>query len=244
MLGYSASWTNQTSVTVTHGLNTTALLIQVYDAAGNQVTPQDIAITDANNVTLTFSPAFSGTVSILPVAAQSPSGPVPGPGPLTFQSLELKLRNLAARSPTLQADLTWPNTVGAPTFLWFDRQLAQGDLGQRSDGKCAVYVHRVSSGPRVSNMGQPNTPLSQPRIQVDIVSYNAEQARRTGNDFVGFMNSISLAWDGYYQSPATGPSQNPCFLLNERESIMPQLNPPPFVWTQDWRVWNREDFPQ
>lgn len=163
---------------------------------------------------------------------------------MSFQSAELKLRNLATQNAQLIADLTWPNTAGAPTFLWFDRQLVQGDLGQRSDGKCAVYVHRVSSAQRVSNMGSPNTPLSQPRIQIDIVSYNAEQARGVGNDFVAFMNSISLCSDGYYQSPVTGPSQNPCFLLNERESIMPALNPPPFVWTQDWRVYNREDFPQ
>ena len=160
-----------------------------------------------------------------------------------FQSAELKLRTIAESNAQLIADLTWPNTAGAPTFMWFDRQLVQGDLGKPSDGRCVVYVHRVSSGQRVPNQGTPNTPLSQPRIQIDIVAYRAEQARKAGNDFVAFMNSISLAWNGYYQSPATGPSQNPCFLLNERESIMPQLNPPPFVWTQDWRLYNREDFP-
>jgi hypothetical protein len=162
---------------------------------------------------------------------------------MSFQSAELKLRNLALLNAQIVADLTWPDTAGNPLFMWFDRQLAQGDLGKRSDGKCAVYVHRVSSGPRISNMGTPNTPLSQLRIQIDIVSYNAEQARRVGHDFVTFMNSISLAWNGYYQSPVTGPSQNPCFLLNERESIMPQLKDPPFVFTQDWRFFNREDFP-
>jgi hypothetical protein len=163
---------------------------------------------------------------------------------MSFQSAELKLRNLALSNAALIADLTWPVPPNnTPTFLWFDRRLVQGDIGQRSDGRCAVYVHRVSTGPRVGNQGSPNTPLSQPRIQIDIVSYTAEQARSVANDFVAFMNSISLAWDGYYKSPATGPSQNPCFLLNERESIFPELNPPPYVWTQDWRFWNREDFP-
>ena len=163
---------------------------------------------------------------------------------MSFQSAELKLRNLAQANAQIYQDLTWPNTAGALTFLWFDRQLVQGDLGKPSDGKCCVYVHRVSSAPRVSNQGSPNTALSQPRIQIDIVSYNAEQARKVGSDFVAFLNSISLAWNGYYQSPVTGATQNPCFLLNERESIMPQLNPPPFVWSQDWRFFNREDFPQ
>lgn len=168
---------------------------------------------------------------------------------MSFQSAELKLRNLALNggpgvvNAALVADLTWPNTVNVATFLWFDRQLVQGDLGKPSDGRCAVYVHRVSSAPRISNQGQLNTPLSQPRIQFDIASFNAEQARGCANDFIAFFNSISLAWDGYYQSPVTGPSQNPCRVLNEREGIMPALNPPPFVWTMDVRFFNREDFP-
>lgn len=160
-----------------------------------------------------------------------------------FKSCELKLRNLAAANATLQSDLTWPNTAGNPLFMWMDTQLVQGDIGKRSDGKCVVYVHRVSEARQAANMGQPNTPLTAIRIQIDIASYDAEQARSVANDMVAFMNSISLCSDGYYQSPVTGPSQNPNFLLNTRQGIMPQLNPPPFTITQDWRVWNREDFP-
>ena len=162
---------------------------------------------------------------------------------MIFQSAELKLRNLAAQNAQLVADLTWPNTKGDPLFQWFDRQVVQGDLGKPSDGRYCVTVQRISSGPRVSNMGSPNTPLSQPRFQINIVGYNSETIRSIANDIVLFMNSISLAWDGYYQSPVTGPSQNPCFLLNERAGMLPQLQPPAYVWTQDWRVYNREDFP-
>lgn len=166
-----------------------------------------------------------------------------------FQSAELKLRNLAMNggpgivNAALVADLTWNNTAGVPTFMWMDRQLVQGDLGKPSDGRAAVYVHRVSSAPRISNQGQLNTALSQPRLQFDIVAYNAEQARSCANDFIAFFNSISLAWNGYYQSPVTGPSQAPCRVLNEREGILPQLNPPPYVWTMDVRFFCREDFP-
>ena len=162
---------------------------------------------------------------------------------LLFQSAELKLRNLAAQNAALIADLTWPNTKGDPIFMWMDRQVVQGDLGKPSDKRYCVTVQRVSSLPRVRNQGTPNTALSQPRLQINIVGYNAETLRSIGNDIVAFMNSISLAWDGYYQSPVTGPSQNPCFLLNERGGMLPQLQPPAYVWTQDWRVYNREDFP-
>lgn len=162
---------------------------------------------------------------------------------MAFQSAELKLRNLAAQNTKLISDLTWTNTAGNPLFMWMDRQLVQGDIGKPSDGKTCVYAHRVSSGPRVSNQGSLNTPLSRPRIQFDVVSYNAEQARGVANDLCAFFNSISLCSDGYYQSPVTGPTQNPCQILNEREGLMPGLNPPPFVWTMDVRFFNREDFP-
>jgi hypothetical protein len=162
---------------------------------------------------------------------------------MSFQSAELKLRNLAQANAALIADLTWPNTAGNPLFMWMDTQLVQGDIGKRSDGKCVVYAHRISEARQAANMGQPNTPLTAIRMQVDIASYDAEQARSVANDMVAFMNSISLCSDGYYKSPATGPSQNPNFLLNTRQGLMPQLSPPPFVVTQDWRIWSREDFP-
>ena len=160
-----------------------------------------------------------------------------------YQSAELKLRDLAAQYPALIADLTWPNTKGDQTFQWFDRQVVQGDLGKPSDGRYCVTVQRVSSPPRVSNQGSPNTPLSQPRFQFNIVGYNSEKLRSIANDVVAFMNSISLCNDGYYLSPVTGATQNPNYLLNERSGMLAQLQPPAYVHTQDWRCYNREDFP-
>jgi hypothetical protein len=62
---YNASWSAQTSVTVSHNLGTTAVIVQVYDASGNQEIPQNIAITDANTVTLTFGASFTGSVSVM-----------------------------------------------------------------------------------------------------------------------------------------------------------------------------------
>jgi hypothetical protein len=162
---------------------------------------------------------------------------------MSTQSAELKLRNLAAQNTQLIADLTWPNTAGNPTFQWFDRQVVQGDLGKPSDGRACVTVRRVGSVRPANNQGGVGN-LSQPRLQIDIYSYNAEQSRRIAQDMVAFMNSISLCSAGNYTSPATAPTQAPNFLVNERAGILPQIGPlPVYVETQDWRVMNFENQP-
>ena len=61
----NVSWTSQTSVTITHDLGTTAVVIQVYDASGHQVIPQNATATDANTVTLTFGASFTGSASVM-----------------------------------------------------------------------------------------------------------------------------------------------------------------------------------
>ena len=62
---FVASWTAQTSVTITHTLNTEAVIVQVYDASGNQVTPQNIQVTGVTTVVLTFSASFTGSCVIM-----------------------------------------------------------------------------------------------------------------------------------------------------------------------------------
>ena len=64
-LKYATSWVSQTSVTVTHNLGTTAVIVQVYDSNDNQVAAQNVAITSANVVTLTFGAGFSGSVVVV-----------------------------------------------------------------------------------------------------------------------------------------------------------------------------------
>lgn len=62
---YSTSWTSQTSVTVTHNLGTSNVLVQVRDSSNNLVQPQSVTITSANVVTLAFGANFSGSVLVL-----------------------------------------------------------------------------------------------------------------------------------------------------------------------------------
>lgn len=62
---YSTSWTSQTSVTVTHGLGTTAVIVQVFDSSGLQVIPESVTVTSTTVVTLTFGASFTGSVVVL-----------------------------------------------------------------------------------------------------------------------------------------------------------------------------------
>lgn len=63
---FSDSWSGVASKTVTHGLGTTAVLVQVFDSAsGLKVDPQSVVITDANTVDLTFGANFDGRAVII-----------------------------------------------------------------------------------------------------------------------------------------------------------------------------------
>jgi hypothetical protein len=69
---YMTSWTNQTSVTVTHNLGTTAVEVAVYSAAGLLVNAEKTQVKTINTVLLTFGSDFTGYVvvwaSVLQVA--------------------------------------------------------------------------------------------------------------------------------------------------------------------------------
>jgi hypothetical protein len=62
---YTMAWTNQTVVTVHHGLGTLAVCIEVMDTAGLVVAPEEIIATDANTCLLTFGAPFSGSVMVV-----------------------------------------------------------------------------------------------------------------------------------------------------------------------------------
>ena len=74
---YNTTFSNQTSITITHGLGTEQIIIQVFDASLNVVDPQDINIVDANNVLLTFGSSFSGSVTIVGAAPSTASARLP-----------------------------------------------------------------------------------------------------------------------------------------------------------------------
>jgi len=150
---------------------------------------------------------------------------------MSFQSAELKIRDLASANTTLQADL------GTAPFRWFDRQIAQG---QANNGPC-VSVQRISTV-RAYNQGG-LMPLSAIRLQINIVSYSAETARQVAADVAAFMATFDLTNPGAYASPVYASNHTPNFLVNERAGMFYQLQPPAYVETQDWRIYNVENLP-
>jgi hypothetical protein len=64
---FNQSFTDSTSETVTHNLNTQNVIVQVYnnDASPMQILPDQIAITDANTVTVTFNTEQSGHIVVI-----------------------------------------------------------------------------------------------------------------------------------------------------------------------------------
>jgi hypothetical protein len=59
---YSQGFTTQTSVTLTHNLNTTVIIVQCYDGSTPRVNIEwdTLTLTDANNATVTFTNAQTG----------------------------------------------------------------------------------------------------------------------------------------------------------------------------------------
>jgi hypothetical protein len=164
---------------------------------------------------------------------------------VSVPSCEMKLRLLASANAPLVAALTFATPAGPNAFLWFDRQLQQGDIGKQSDNRTAVAVKRVSTAPRAQNGNQGGAVqnIAQVRIQIDITDYNAERARQVAQLVTNFMQSISLLSAGEFSSPVTQPSQNPNFLLNERSGMLFNLQPPAYTHIQDWRIWNNQAVP-
>ncbi len=64
---YSQSFSSVTSVVLTDGLSTTAKITQCYDGASppNLIIPQNIVVTDSNDVTVTFGNSVSGSCIVI-----------------------------------------------------------------------------------------------------------------------------------------------------------------------------------
>jgi hypothetical protein len=50
---------------IPHGLNSTNVIVQVVDAAGYVIIPKEIQILDANNITVYFNTAQTGTARVI-----------------------------------------------------------------------------------------------------------------------------------------------------------------------------------
>ena len=57
---YTQSFTNQSTWTVIHNLNTRYVLVQTYDTGYDEMIPQNVDLTNDNTVTITFNQAVAG----------------------------------------------------------------------------------------------------------------------------------------------------------------------------------------
>jgi len=152
--------------------------------------------------------------------------------------LETKVRLLAASDATLQSHF------GTSPFRWFDRRLLPGYI---QAGTCA-RVLRVSTVSDYSQFGLMN--LNQPRLQIDVLSFDSDEARSAVSAVMAWMDSVSFAESGSFGSPPTNPLNSPNFLLNRRSSMEAQVEQPSastsaspgpvYVETLDYRLFNLE----
>jgi hypothetical protein len=65
---FNQSFSNSTSVTVTHNLNTLNVIVQVYDNSSDpaiQITPDKVVATDVNTTTISFNVSQTGYVVVM-----------------------------------------------------------------------------------------------------------------------------------------------------------------------------------
>jgi hypothetical protein len=62
---YSLAFAGTTGITVTHGLGTAAVIVQVYNVLGLLVEPESTTVIDPNQVVLTFAGAMGGSVVVI-----------------------------------------------------------------------------------------------------------------------------------------------------------------------------------
>jgi len=157
---------------------------------------------------------------------------------MPYTSAELKLRTLAVQDPAMQADFGGSDPS---TFRWYDETLLQNQIGKLLvTGACAT-VKRVSTIRQGNQGGIGN--LSWPLIQIDVYDRVSEQARIVAEDVISFMQGVDLASNGQFESPRTGPAQNPSVLLNQRQGALqgPQSpGGPVFYQSMDFRIANQE----
>jgi hypothetical protein len=157
---------------------------------------------------------------------------------MSYTSPELKLRTMAVQNATLQADLGGSNPA---TFRWYDRQLLQNEIGKLVGNGACVRVARVSTMRGMNQGGIQN--LSWPRIQIDVLDFDAEKARSVANDVIDFMGTINLCTNQQFDSPTTSITSNPSQLLNQRAGMIPNPQSPSgpiYVESLDFRIANIE----
>jgi hypothetical protein len=161
---------------------------------------------------------------------------------MAYTDILTKLRVLAQQNAALQTDLAATQPLPAVPFRWFDRQLQPGNVANNVGAGTCVAAMRVSTVRQTNMGGIMNLELA--RVQVTVYDMDSVKAANVANDVVEFMRTISLCSLGQFQSPYLAPNQNPNFLLNQRQGMVPNPQSPSGpIYTEvlEFRCYNRTD---
>lgn len=126
---------SQTTQIVVHNLGDTEPMVACYDSTNKSVFPESITIDNANQVTVTFNPAFSGKIVVQGGAGSGGTG----------------------------STLTVKEMSGAVTVLGVDEiKVSDGTLTDNTGGSVSVDTTGVSAGTFIHTQGAASTSWSVP----------------------------------------------------------------------------------
>jgi hypothetical protein len=170
---YRQTFTGQTSVTLTHNLNSDTLLISCYDGANALIGVNSLVLTDVNNATVTFAAAQTGACVVNSgigpagpagadgatgaTGATGPTGPTGNTGPagpanyeqtFTTQTTVALTHNLGTTTVIVQCydGGTPPLAIQYNSLALTDANTATVTFAIAQTGKCAVNAGGGSSG--------------------------------------------------------------------------------------------------
>lgn len=139
-------------------------------------------------------------------------------------SLEERIRDAAAADPTISGIFG----SGSPLLLrWYNTQLPPGNVPKA--GTC-LRAQRISTSPLYGMQGLFQT--NWVRMQFDILDLSSITALTASDAIINWLGTVSFG---------NLPDQFANFLLNQRGGLQPQLQPPVYVQTLDFRIFNLED---
>jgi hypothetical protein len=133
-------------------------------------------------------------------------------------SLETKIRTAAAAYSPLVA------LLGSSPFRWYDTQLVQGSAWP------SVVAQLVSNSPTYALPGALTASFA--RVQFTVWDIDAERARTVESTITAFLAATNF---GPNSSPVTVTAN---YILNTRQSMYPQTQPPQFQRIMDCKLFN------
>ena len=161
-------------------------------------------------------------------------------------SVTEKLRTLAVQDATLQSFF---GVDSATTVMrWFDVQIQPKAL----QTGLVIQTQQISESPRPYSHTSALTftaPLVQFTVRgwpgkvagVQVVANAPHQVRQARAAVIAWLGRVCFSASNQFDSPATTPPNYPNFVLNSRETIDPQLDPPAWTAQFDARIFNLDN---